>query len=255
MKIKNITNESMVPEESAEALPETPNPLKNRAGFKNTGLLIMAILVIGGVFGSWYFYGKYQELKANPNVEAQKQTASFVSKVGKLMELPANETPTVATISDKEKLKGQLFFKTAENGDVLLAYTTTSMQAILYRPSTDKIINVAPISLNQAENLAQGTTLGASTAAPLRVVYYNGTKTVGLSAVAEKTVKNKYPNYQTAALASASQKNYTTTLVVDLSGKHSQESNELASLLGGQVSSLPQGETAPNADILIIAGK
>ena len=72
------------------------------------------------------------------------------------MELPQDEVPTVATISDKEKLAGQTFFARAENGDILFAYTT-AMEAILYRPSTNKIINVAPISINQSQNLNQGT--------------------------------------------------------------------------------------------------
>jgi hypothetical protein len=71
------------------------------------------------------------------------------------MELPVGETPTVATISDKEKLKDQPFFKMAENGDILFAYTT-AMQAILYRPSTNKIINVAPITINQAKDVTAG---------------------------------------------------------------------------------------------------
>lgn len=72
------------------------------------------------------------------------------------MELPKEETPTIATISDKEKLKGQVFFDAAENGDVLFAYTT-AMKAILYRPSTNKIINVAPIAINPGQDLTPGT--------------------------------------------------------------------------------------------------
>ena len=78
------------------------------------------------------------------------------------MELPEGETPTVATISDKEKLTGQPFFKSPENGDILFAYTT-AMKAILYRPSTNKIINVAPITINQTQDVSPAMKKGPVT--------------------------------------------------------------------------------------------
>lgn len=205
--------------------------------------IILAILAVGGLYGSWHFYSKYQEIKTNPNLEAQKETDALVSALGKLMELPQDETPTIATISDKKKLSSQPFFKTAENGDKLFAYNT-AMIAILYRPSTNKIINVAPITINQPQ-----------TPASLRIAYYNGTETIGLAGLAEKAVQEKYPTYQTSALTNASRKDYTQTVVTDLSGTHSKEASELATLLQGKVGALPQGETKPDADILIITGK
>lgn len=115
---------------------------------KQALLLSLIVIAILGAGGSYYFYQKYNTLKANPNLEVQKETQSFVTAVGKLMELPKDETPTIATISDKEKLKDQPFFKAVENGDVLLAYTK-AQKAILYRPTTNKIIEVAPINLNE----------------------------------------------------------------------------------------------------------
>ena len=79
------------------------------------------------------------------------------------MELPQGETPTVATISDVTKLADQTFFKSAKNGDVLLAYTA-AMEAVIYRPSANMIINVAPISTNQAPNVASPAKQGTQTA-------------------------------------------------------------------------------------------
>jgi len=43
-----------------------------------------------------YYHDKYQALKVNPNAEAQKQPLTWFLAVGKLMELPQGETPTVA---------------------------------------------------------------------------------------------------------------------------------------------------------------
>jgi len=121
-----------------------------RLSFKRLFFIIIFILAIGGTATSVYYFKQYRDLKANPNLEAQKETEDLVQALGKLMELPSDETPTVATISDKEKLKDQSFFVKAENGDKLIAFTK-AMQAILYRPSTNKIINVAPIIIDQEE--------------------------------------------------------------------------------------------------------
>jgi hypothetical protein len=70
------------------------------------------------------------------------------------MVLPENESPMVATVTEKEKVNDQPFFTRAEDGDVLLAYTK-SMKAILYRPSEHKIIEVAPIVLNGEQGSMQ----------------------------------------------------------------------------------------------------
>ncbi len=144
--------------------PNTANKFIGKISLELVLFLTVGVLAIGGIGGSYYFYGKYKALKANPNMEAQKQTDQLISAVGKLMELPKGEMPTVATISDKTKLDNQVFFATAENGDVLFAYTT-AMKAILYRPSTNKIINVAPISINQPP-ATQGTKPGAVVPTP-----------------------------------------------------------------------------------------
>lgn len=231
--------------------------LKNKTGtvvdswlMVNKQRMILPFLIVTsfvGLGGTGYFYAKYRELKTNPNAEAKREAEKIVSKVSVLMVLPTDETPTIATISDKEKLKDQPFFRDAENEDVLLAYTK-SMLAVLYRPSANRIINVAPITIN-----AKSAT--TTTSAPLRIAYLNGTNEVGLSGAAEKTVQQQYPTYETAVLLNAAKKNYTETLVVDLSGEHTAETKALADLLHGKVSALPTGERAPDADVLIIAGK
>lgn len=233
--------------------------LKNKTGtvvdswlMVNKQRMILPLLIVTsfvGLGGTGYFYAKYRELKTNPNAEAKREAEKIVSKVSVLMVLPTDETPTIATISDKEKLKDQPFFRDAENEDVLLAYTK-SMLAILYRPSANRIINVAPITIN-----AKSATTTTTVSATLRIAYMNGTNEVGLSGATEKIVQQRYPTYQTAVLTNAAKKNYTKTLVVDLSGTRAAETNALADLLHGNVSALPPGESAPDADVLIIAGK
>lgn len=70
---------------------------------------------------------------------------NLVEKIGTLIQLPSDENPTIATITDKTKLTNQPFFTPAENGDIVLIYTNTK-KAYLYRPGTNKIIDVAPIN-------------------------------------------------------------------------------------------------------------
>lgn len=222
---------------------------------KQALLLSLIVIAILGAGGSYYFYQKYNTLKANPNLEVQKETQTFVTAVGKLMELPKDETPTIATISDKEKLKDQPFFKAVENGDILLAYTK-AQKAILYRPITNKIIEVAPINLNANTTPSPTVEPGsAATTNDIKVEYYNGTLVAGLSGNAEKIMKERFSNFKTVALSHASKTDYKETIVVDLSGTHAQEAAEAAKLLNGKVAPIPAGEVRPDADILIISGQ
>jgi len=216
-------------------------------------LLLLAVVAFGGVVGSYYFNHQYKVLKGNPTAAAKKETDKLVAKLGQLIQLPTGETPTVATISDKSKLTDQTFFKTAANGDKLFVYNA-AMLAILYRPDTNKIINVAPITINQPSTTASAGTNTTAGAATLRIAYYNGTSLTGLTTTVSKSVMTAYPTWETATVARA-KKEYSQTIVVDVSGRHGAEAQTLATFLSGTVGGLPTGEVAPEADILVIAAK
>jgi len=214
-------------------------------------LIIIAVLGIGVAYN---FYDKYQKITKDQNIEVKKETDALVKAVGRLIELPTNETPTVATITDIDKLANQSFFMKGENGDRLLAYSMAKT-AILYRPSTGKIINVAPITVNEPSISTQNIKKGGAGHIH-RVAYLNGTDTAGKGYLAEKLVLEKYPDtYKTVAIANAVKKDYEGVLVVDLSGDHADEVLALAKLLGGSVGKLPSSEVTPDADILVISGK
>ncbi len=115
------------------------------------GLLFILSLAGNGVLA---FRLKQQStevsmLKANPNAIADQQTKDLVEKVGKLIELPADETPTIATVNDPEKLKDQPFFAKAQVGQKVLIYTGAK-KAILFDEAANKIIDVAPLTINAA---------------------------------------------------------------------------------------------------------
>lgn len=121
--------------------------MDEETGFSAKKILLalgVLILLVGVAVPGFYFYRRYQSLtKTQP--QTQDEVAALIAQVGQLIELPP-ETPTVATITDVEKLKNQPFFAQAENGDKVLVYTL-ARKAILYRPSTNKVIEVAPLSI------------------------------------------------------------------------------------------------------------
>ncbi len=114
--------------------------------------LVLLILILA-IAAATFFYTKYydsQDKLKHPDVLAKAETQSLVEKVSKHVKLPTGEQPTVATVSDVSKLSNQTFFAGAKNGDKVLIYTNAK-KAILYRPSEDKIINYAPLNVNNAQ--------------------------------------------------------------------------------------------------------
>jgi hypothetical protein len=110
-------------------------------------LAALAVLVL--VFGATtvYFYRQASKLKLDPQKAAQESTQELITKVSKLIVLPTGETPTVATVTDPEKLKKeQPFFNNASVGDKVLIYTG-ARKAYMYNPVTNKIIEVAPVNI------------------------------------------------------------------------------------------------------------
>jgi hypothetical protein len=83
---------------------------------------------------------------SNPTELAKQQQVELEKLVGALVDLPSGETPTVATVSDSAKLKEQAFFELAQNGDKVLIYSKAK-KAYLYRPSTNKMVNIAPVNI------------------------------------------------------------------------------------------------------------
>lgn len=82
-----------------------------------------------------------------------QETQQVIRLVGKHFELPTTEQPTVAKIQDKSKIADQQFFVRAHNGDYLLLYNNEKL-ALIYRRSTDKLINVGPISFDASQDLS-----------------------------------------------------------------------------------------------------
>lgn len=105
-------------------------------------ITIVSLILILAIGTSIYFYKK---ANSNPQEDAAKELVRITNMVSKHMVLPPNESPTMATVSDPEKLKDQPFFANAKKGDKVLIFSE-SRKAILFDPVADKIIEVAPIN-------------------------------------------------------------------------------------------------------------
>ncbi len=217
-------------------------------------VILLSIIAVGGIVTSVFLYIKYQKVQKalnNPSVAGQIEAQDLVKKVAHLMVLPDGEIPTVATVSDENKLKDQQFFHNAKNGDKLLIYAGAKL-AVLYNPQSDKIVNVGPLNIEQGKGQVAGDSASAS---PVRVALYNGTDVAGLTTTVEQQLKSKNNNISISSRENAKNK-YTKTLVVDLSGNQQKVAVDVAKQLNGEVGSLPAGETAPaNTDFLVILGK
>ncbi|HSX08584.1 MAG TPA: LytR C-terminal domain-containing protein [Candidatus Saccharimonadales bacterium] len=224
-------------------------------GFTTRSLVILiafGLLLVAAIGVAVYFYFQYQQTQTQLNKSTQGNVqAALISEVGKLIVLPTGETPAIATVSDVNKLKGQSFFVHARNGDKVLIYSK-AQEAILYDPLAGKIIEVGPISLT---NITPTSTVSV-TPEPVDVAIYNGTTTIGYSATTAQKIEKEMPNVTVVAKADAQKSTYTTSIIVDQTGKNATSAAALAKLLKGKVGPLPAGEAkSSKADILIILGK
>ena len=143
------------------------NIIENILRHKSMKFVFPVITVIAIILAG-YFYSQIRVLKQNPQAQAQKETVEVMEKVSKLMVLPVGETPTLATVSDPEALKDQVFFAQAQKGDKVLIYSQAK-KAILYSVVLNKIIDVAPLNIGTQKPTSTNTdTTPTTTKTPLK---------------------------------------------------------------------------------------
>ena len=233
--------------------------LKNTHSSKKILWWIVTFLIIGGGYaGTYYFYSKYESTKETPEMVAEKETKNLVSEIKKLTPLPEDETPVLATVSDKTKLSDKPFFKDTENGDKLLVYNK-AMKAVLYRPDTKQIIAVAPLSMTNTENIKTESIDEKKDEQvkkeSVSVVFLNGTETAGLASQTETKLRESFNSFTTIKKENAVKTTYEGILNVNLSGNDAIATHMALILKGKVTHQLPEGEAKQNADIVIIVGK
>lgn len=111
-------------------------------------LLILLLIALSGT--AFYLYKKANSLSVS-NPSASNDSDKILASVRSLILLPEGEVPTIATVTDLEKLKDQPFFKKAKVGDKVIMYPKAK-KAYLYDSENNKILEVAPIALDTQIN-------------------------------------------------------------------------------------------------------
>ncbi len=216
--------------------------------------MTLVIIVLIGVAGTFsYLY--YQE----KNKKSMTEVEGIISEISKLIELPSGEIPTIATVTDKTKLQNQTILKKAENGDKVVIYAQ-AQKAILYRPSTKKIVDVVPVNTATPTPVSIISSDSAkledtSKTSSIRTLLLNGTNTVGLTKKLQPDILIKAPEISIIDTDNAAVRTYTETIIIDVSKKFASSLKEIADKIGANVSELPEGQPVPeDADYLIILG-
>lgn len=110
---------------------------------------IVLVVVLVGLLLWQYLDARAELSRYNDPVKAvEEESKDIVSQVGKIMILPANEQPVPAEVSDASKFQDNPAFEGAQNGDKLLIYQE-NRKVIIYRPSTNQIVNVIAVATDQ----------------------------------------------------------------------------------------------------------
>src|SRR5258708_2407720 len=81
-----------------------------------TGALFIPLLVWGVAFAYWNYENQ------QPAVIYSHKLQSMTQQVNKVITLPKNEQPLVATVTDVTSLPKEQFFSYAQNGDKIFMY-------------------------------------------------------------------------------------------------------------------------------------
>ena len=121
--------------------------------FSRKAKILLAILAGGLIFSVGVNIALLSKIKKieHPGQVAADETKKIIADIAKIIVLPTDESPTLATVSDTTKLKDQKFFAHAEIGDKVLLYQA-SQKAILWRPSTKKIIEISSLTAKSGDS-------------------------------------------------------------------------------------------------------
>lgn len=219
------------------------------------GILLTVSLSISGFF-LYRFNTRNNNLNGGQQV-SEKEMQELIKQVGKIYELPKGETPEIATVTDVNRLRNQPFFANAQVGDKVLVYIN-ARKGVLYRPSTNQIINISPININNQATAQNQAKSSKESTQSLRVALYNGTQKSGLASQFEQSLKQKVTSVQFDVVEknNAKRNDYKLTQVIDLKGNLNEQVIQLASALDAENAKLSEDESAPrvDADVLIIIG-
>lgn len=193
------------------------------------GVLLVASLVFGG-----YYFKEYQDLRTNSSKTAEQRNEELIAAINKVYELPKDETPVVAIVSDEAKFKEEYpVFTTARKDDSLLLYEKAG-QAILFRESENRVIGTATFAIRK----------GSAVQIIATTERQNST---------EQTLVSAFTDQVRVASKSTPAGQYSVTTVVDLTGQKTDLAKSIATAVGGTIATtLPAGEKADEGTEIVV---
>lgn len=266
-------------------LPNSTRRVLSPAGLSNSSNSMSKSIIAAWLFGLLFVvcalglvlqFRQVSKLKLeNNNLQEEKRLSQtkreinsdedLLSHLQEIIDLPADR-PTISTVKDLDPTATKnAFLNNAVNGDKMLIFRD---RALLFRPSTDKIINMVgvgnltelpgassstPSSITDL-SVSGGTSATASESAVAGAVQTleirNGTATAGQAKLWQSKMVAK--GYKVLAIGNAANDRYAETVLINLSGK---DASKLERELGvTAVSNLSGGETSSQADAVLIIG-
>jgi len=223
-------------------------------------LLALIILFIAFVWAYVNYYQTKNKLEKLSTPTGQQELAkqeidAVVAKVKKLIVLPENEQPTIATITDAKSIaKEQPFYQNAHNGDKVLIYVQAK-KAIIYDAANDILVNVGPVFIENPSQGASDNQAVSTSTSTLLVEVRNGSTVKGAGAVLGEELK-KNSAFNIVNVDNAANTDYQGYTIVDLSQGKADLLSALQTKLSGAkvVKALPTGEKPTTAEVLVIVG-
>lgn len=250
-----------------------------KPGKKSVVSLYIVVLVAVGML-ALYYYQEYnttreelRKFKQNPQAAV---TQELLEVVGTLVDLPKNEIPTIATVTNADVLRDvHPFFSKAQNGDRILIYKNNN-RTILYRPINNKVIEAMSVTF---ENIDQVTKQQSTKfkmvdektqendtvepvvtedllKEPVSIAIYNGTLLVGEALRTKIDMEDNFDKFEVEfSDVNDAANQYEETTVVATSDIGKLAVDEVANYLGAKIGSAKEGEKEPNVDIIIFIGR
>jgi hypothetical protein len=131
-----------------DKIEETAKPKTKKSGSRFLPWIIVLIVLAAGIGGVLYYKNRAEKVESDPtSAQKEKNQAETDRVLGSLkliLTIDETEAPTVARVEDPAKLQSSNaeFYKNVQTGDYLVIFPK---RAIIFRESTNQIINIAPI--------------------------------------------------------------------------------------------------------------
>jgi hypothetical protein len=123
------------------------NTMQDNSIMSKSVKFLLVLIVVSSLFAINY-YRDISKLQENPNKANEEKAAMILEKVGKIIDLPKDEYPAVAVISDMAPFRDNPFFAKAEVGDYVIVYTI-ARKSFIYNPTSNMIVEVASLNIGK----------------------------------------------------------------------------------------------------------